>query len=101
MKIILSKLADAWSFSLEFIEWSDTAALGCGTRLAKNACDEQVSSAALEQTTRPRFPGRVPHVRLSVHGPKKTGRSPFQRFCYAGKKTTAKSKNGRAWSESI
>jgi hypothetical protein len=67
MKIILSKLADAWSFSLEFIEWSDTAALGCGTRLAKNACDEQVSSAALEQTTRPRFPGRVPHVRSSVH----------------------------------
>jgi hypothetical protein len=33
-----------------------------------------------------RFPGRVPHVRPSVHGPKKTGRSPFQRFCYAGKK---------------
>jgi hypothetical protein len=43
----------------------------------------------------------VPHVRPSVHGPKKTGRSPFQRFCYAGKKTTAKSKNRRAWSESI
>jgi hypothetical protein len=30
------------------------------------------------------FPGRVPLVRLSVHGPKKTGRSPFERFCYAG-----------------
>jgi len=28
------------------------------------------------------FPGRLPHVRLSVHGPKKTERSPFQRFCY-------------------
>src|SRR5882757_3289051 len=25
------------------------------------------------------IPGRVPHVRLSVHGPKKTGRSPSQR----------------------
>jgi hypothetical protein len=29
------------------------------------------------------------------------GRSPFQRFCYAGKKTSAKSKNRRAGSESI
>ena len=26
------------------------------------------------------FPGRVPHVRPSVHGPKMTGRSPSQRF---------------------
>jgi hypothetical protein len=33
------------------------------------------------------FPGRVPHVRLSVHGPKKMGRSPFQRFHFAGKGT--------------
>ena len=28
------------------------------------------------------------------------GRSSFQRYCYAGKKTAAKSKNRRAWSES-
>jgi hypothetical protein len=33
------------------------------------------------------FPGRVPHVRPSVHGPKKIGRSPFQRYYNAGKKT--------------
>ena len=31
-----------------------------------------------------RFLGRVPHVRLSVHGPKKMGRSPFQRFRAGG-----------------
>jgi hypothetical protein len=43
----------------------------------------------------------VPHVRPSVHGPKKRGRSPFQRFCYAVNKTTAKSKTRRPWSESI
>ena len=47
------------------------------------------------------FPGRVPHVRPGVHGPKKTGRSPFQRYFYAGKETAAKSENPRAWSESI
>jgi len=28
------------------------------------------------------------------------GRSPFQRYCYAGKKIAAKSKNPREWSES-
>jgi hypothetical protein len=27
------------------------------------------------------LPGRVPHVRFSVHGPKKMGRSPFLRYC--------------------
>src|SRR6202043_1098085 len=32
------------------------------------------------------FPGRVPHVRPSVHGPKKTGRSPSQRFSYEAKR---------------
>jgi hypothetical protein len=32
------------------------------------------------------FPGRVPHVRPSVHGLKTTGRSPFERFCNAAKK---------------
>jgi hypothetical protein len=32
------------------------------------------------------FLGRVPHVRPSVHGPKKTGRSPSQRFCYVVKR---------------
>ncbi|MDX6461186.1 MAG: hypothetical protein QOE55_4883 [Acidobacteriaceae bacterium] len=37
--------------------------------------------------------GRRPHVRPSVHGPRKTGRSPIQRYCYAGKKTAAKIKN--------
>jgi hypothetical protein len=31
----------------------------------------------------------------------KDGRSPFQRYCYADKKTVAESKNPRAWSESI
>jgi hypothetical protein len=38
-----------------------------------------------------RFPGRVPHVRRArpglpwgVHGPKKMGRSPFQRFRAGG-----------------
>jgi hypothetical protein len=46
------------------------------------------------------FPGRVPHVRLSVHGPNKTGRSPFRRSCYEGK-TGAKSKSPCAWNESI
>jgi hypothetical protein len=35
----------------------------------------------------------VPHVRSSVHGPKKTGRSPFQRFCYASKRTAAEGEN--------
>ena len=27
------------------------------------------------------FPGRVPHVRQRVHGPKKMGRSPFNCSC--------------------
>jgi hypothetical protein len=42
------------------------------------------------------FPGRVPHVRPSVHGPGKTGRSPFRRYWLA-----AKSKNRGACGESI
>jgi hypothetical protein len=50
----------------------------------------------------------VPHVRLNP--PRlavgrtwadKDGRSPFQGFCYASKKTAAKSKGSRAMSESI
>jgi hypothetical protein len=32
------------------------------------------------------FPGRVPHVRPSVHGPKKTGRQPLQTLLLCGKK---------------
>src|SRR5271154_183125 len=45
---------------------------------------------------------RVPHVRISVHGPKKTGRSPIQRSRYAGKKTVAEEVDPRdTWSESI
>jgi len=46
------------------------------------------------------FPGRVPHVRRGVHGPK-MGRSPFQRCGYAGKKNAAKGKNRCELSESI
>jgi hypothetical protein len=45
---------------------------------------EDPAAPKLDQKTKPPFPGRVPHVRPGVHGPKKT-RSPFQRFCYVGK----------------
>ena len=34
--------------------------------------------------------GRVPHVRTSVHGTKKTGRSPFQRSCHAAERQLLK-----------
>ena len=44
-----------------------------------------IGGAAVGAKNEALFPGRVPHVRPSVHGPKKTGRSPFQRFCYKGK----------------
>jgi hypothetical protein len=123
--------------ALSLLNGPFTAAPGCETRLGKNACDEQVISPALEQTTRPAsldgfpmfalaysgFPVELagvgelhaaflnesrtrirwwsPVQEIRIHGPKKTGRSPFQRFCYAVKKTAAKSKNRRAWSESI
>ncbi len=60
-----------------------------------------VTSVVAEGAKAALLPGRVPHVRPSVHGPKKTGRSPFQRFCYAGKKTAAMSKILVHWSESI
>jgi hypothetical protein len=52
------------------------------------------------ETNEPLIPGRVPHVRPSVHGTKKTGRSPFQRSFYDGK-NAAGCKIFRAWSESI
>ncbi len=35
-------------------------------------------------------PGRVPHVRLSVHGPNKTGRSPFRAAYWGGLQTPTK-----------
>jgi hypothetical protein len=35
--------------------------------------------------------GRVPHVRHSVHGQKKMGRSPFQRFRYICKRLRPRS----------
>src|SRR6266851_4500541 len=41
---------------------------------------EFVGVAVVGAKTEALFPGRVPHVRPSVHGLKKTGRSPFQRF---------------------
>jgi hypothetical protein len=45
----------------------------------------------LQQTIKP-TPGRVPHVRRGVHGPKRAGRSPFQCHCYTGKKIAVVSK---------
>jgi len=48
----------------------------------------------------PALPGRVPHVRLGVHGPKKTGRSPgrspFERFYSAGKTLLVRARVPRA-----
>jgi hypothetical protein len=44
-------------------------------RMTLNRCPD-----AFNQTS---FPGRVPQVRQSVPGTKKTGRSPFQCFCAA------------------
>jgi hypothetical protein len=35
------------------------------------------------------YPGRVPHVRLSLHGPKKMGRSPFYRSYSASERQLA------------
>jgi hypothetical protein len=46
------------------------------------------------------FPGRVPHVRTGVRGPKKTGAA-LPTLLLFGKKTAAKSKSPCAWSESI
>jgi hypothetical protein len=40
--------------------------------LGNNACDEQIQAS---------FPGRVLNVRLSVHGPKKTGVAPQALIC--------------------
>jgi hypothetical protein len=34
-------------------------------------------------------PGRVPHVRLTLHGPKKMGRSPFYRSYSASERQLA------------
>src|SRR5271155_105571 len=48
--------------------------------------------AAVEATNEALLSGRVPHVRQSVHGPKKTGRSPFQRFCYVAKRLRPRSR---------
>ena len=46
---------------------------------------EFVGVAVVGAKTEALFPGRVPHVRPSVHGLKKMGRSPFERFCNAAK----------------
>jgi len=46
---------------------------------------EFVGVAVVGAKTEALFPGRVPHVRPSVHGLKKTGRSSFERFCNAAK----------------
>ena len=46
---------------------------------------EFVCIAVVGAKTEALFPGRVPHVRPSVHGLKKTGRSSFERFCNAAK----------------
>jgi hypothetical protein len=55
-----------------------------------------IGGAAVKAKNEALFLGRVPHVRQSVHGPKKIGRSPFQRYYNAGEKTAAKSKNSEA-----
>jgi hypothetical protein len=47
---------------------------------SKSGDSNQVGATRLEKNNEALFPGRVPHVRQSVHGPKKMGRSPFQRF---------------------
>jgi hypothetical protein len=46
---------------------------------------EFVCVAVVGAKTEALFPGRVPHVRPSVHGLKKTGRSSFERFRNAAK----------------
>jgi hypothetical protein len=38
------------------------------------------------------FTGRVPHVRQSVRGPTKMGRSPFHRYCFAGRRMQPKAR---------
>jgi hypothetical protein len=45
------------------------------------------------------FPGRVPHVRPSVHGPKKTGRSPSQRFCNVAKRLWPRAREIRVYAQ--
>jgi hypothetical protein len=62
---------------------------------------EYIDGAGVGAKNQALSPGRVPHVRLSVHGPRKIGRSPFRRFCSTGKWTAAKRKSPRGWSESI
>src|SRR5579863_5494307 len=44
------------------------------------------------------FPGRVPHVRPSVHGPKMTGRSPLPTLLLIAE-TAVNSKSPCTWSE--
>ena len=57
---------------------------------------KSIGGVAVEGNNEALVPGRVPiNVRSSVHGPKKTGRSPFRSCCYEGKKTAAKSRNPR------
>jgi hypothetical protein len=62
---------------------------------------EFVGVAVLGAKTEAFFPGRVPHVRPSVHGLKKTGRSSFECFFECGEDTAAKSKSPSPWKESI
>jgi hypothetical protein len=52
-----------------------------------------IVGAAVRAKNQALFPGRVPHVRLSVHGLKKMGRSPFRRSCWTDKRTAAKRKS--------
>ena len=47
-------------------------------------------SARVDPACQTHPPGRVPHVRNSVHGPKKTGAA-LQRSCCAGKRRVAES----------
>jgi hypothetical protein len=62
-------------------------------------------STAVGAKNETRFPGRVPHVRLSVHGPKKTGRSPFQRSATGSKEVRPSARvvshGAKAFEESV
>ncbi len=64
-----------------------TAANGhCETRFRWQTFAEFIAIAVVGAKDEALFAGRVPHVRPSVHGLKKTGHSPFERFCNAAKR---------------
>ena len=74
--------------------WMDRS---CGGRVGNQVgvATQVQSGAAVGAKNEARFPGRVPHVRQSVHGPKKTGAAP-PTLLLREQETTTKSLRPRA-----